>query len=614
VNGRFSISGTLDSSGTKLSPKNKIKHMKNILLKHTGFTFILLLSQLVLAQKKQEKMRTEEVNVVKSYTPTISDAFKIKETPSLNEEGTTAKETVKYSIFSFPVASTFTPSKGSAEDVDKEEIGRFYKSYATFGGGNYGTLNAELFATQDLNNEEYVAGMFRHLSSQGGVKGVDLENSFYDTSLDVTYGAEAKELSWNINLGYQNQIYNWYGLPMSFMNNLSQTNRDILIWSIEPKQSYNTISLDSKVEFNESILEASSFKFAHFSDAFGSSENRFYAKPSFKFTAFGKEIKLNAIVDYLGGKFEHNFSQTNVKPLEYGYTNFGLSPSYEMEKDNWTMHLGLGLYYSLDTKNNNNQLFLYPQVTASHKIVGDLMVFYAGAEGGLDQNSYLDFVNENPFLSPTLQIAPTNKKYDVYAGLKGKLADNVSYNIRGSFLDENNKAMFKSNDFSSEVSNQPYAFGNSLHIVYDNVKTVRIFGELKADITEAISFSANGTLSVYNTKIQEEAWNLPAIQLNANVDYTINSKWYAGADVFFVGSRKDLQINNDLVYVYPPTYIPTTLKSYIDLNAHVGFKYSERLTAFLKANNIANQAYQKWMNYPVQGFQVVLGANYKFDF
>jgi hypothetical protein len=53
--------------------------------------------------------------------------------------------------------------------------------------------------------------------------------------------------------------------------------------------------LDSKIEFNESILEASSFKFAHFSDAFGSSENRFYAKPSFKFTAFGKEIKLNAI-------------------------------------------------------------------------------------------------------------------------------------------------------------------------------------------------------------------------------------------------------------------------------------------------------------------------------
>lgn len=590
--------------------------MRKNSLKYIVFVLSLVLSPFALAQKKQEKMRTEEVNVVKSYTPTISDAFKIKETPALNEEGTAIKETVKYSVFSFPVASTFTPSKGSAEDVDKEEIGRFYKSYATLGGGNYGTLNAELFATQDLNNEEYVAGMFRHLSSQGGIKGVDLENSFYDTSLDVTYGVEAKELSWNINLGYQNQVYNWYGLPIPFMNVLTPTNRDILIWSIEPKQSYNTITLDSKIEFNESILEASSFKFAHFSDAFGSSENRFYAKPSFQFAAFGKEIQLNAIVDYLGGHFDHNFTRTNSEPLKYGFTNFGISPSYEMEKDNWTMHLGLGLYYSLDTK-NSNQLFVYPQITASHKVVGDLMIFYAGAEGGLDQNSYLDFVNENPFLSPTLQIAPTNKKYDVFAGLKGKLAATISYNIRGSFLDENNKALFKSNDFSSDVSNQPYAFGNSLNLVYDNVKTVRFFGELKADITEVISFGANGTLSFYNTKTQAEAWNLPAIQLNANVDYTINSKWYAGADVFFVGSRKDMQINNDLAYVqiYPPVHFaPTTLKSYIDLNAHVGYKHSERLTGFLKANNIANQSYQKWLNYPVQGFQVILGANYKFDF
>lgn len=583
-------------------------------LKYTVLALSLAWSSLALAQKKQDKMRTEEVNVVKSYTPTISDAFKIKETPALNEEGTSAKETVKYIIFSFPVASTFTPSKGGAENVDKEEIGRFYKSYATFGGGNFGTLNAELFATQDLNSEEYVAGMLRHLSSQGGIKGVALDNSFYDTSLDLTYGAEAKELSWNINLGYQNQIYHWYGLPTNFMDALTPTIHDIIVAGINPKQSYNTITLDSKIEFDESILEASSFKFAHFSDAFGSSENRFYAKPSFQFTAFGKQIKLNAIVDYLGGKFENNYTRTNSEPLEYGYTNFGLSPSYELEKDNWTLHLGLGLYYSLDTKNSNNKLFWYPQVTASHKIVGDLMIFYTGAEGGLDQNSYLNFVDENPFLSPTLQIAPTNKKYDVFAGLKGKLADNISYNIRGSFLDENNKALFKSNDFSANFNNQPYAYGNSLQVVYDNVKTVRFFGELKADITEAIHFGANGTFSVYNTKTQAEAWNLPAIQLNVNLDYTINTKWYAGADVFFVGSRKDLQINTDLITFLPLTYVPTTLKSYIDLNAHVGYKHSERLTAFLKANNIANQAYQKWLNYPVQGFQVVLGANYKFDF
>ena len=29
---------------------------------------------------------------------------------------------------------------------------------------------------------------------------------------------------------------------------------------------------------------------------------------------------------------------------------------------------------------------------------------------------------------------------------------------------------------------------------------------------------------------------------------------------------------------------------------------------------MTNKSYQKWMNYPVQGFQVIVGANYKFDF
>jgi hypothetical protein len=39
------------------------------------------------------------------------------------------------------------------------------------------------------------------------------------------------------------------------------------------------------------------------------------------------------------------------------------------------------------------------------------MIFYAGAEGDLRQNQ--DFVEVNPFLSPTLMIAPTDQQYDV---------------------------------------------------------------------------------------------------------------------------------------------------------------------------------------------------------
>ena len=36
----------------------------------------------------------------------------------------------------------------------------------------------------------------------------------YNTSLDVTYGTRDRDMSWNVDLGVKNQIYNWYGLPV----------------------------------------------------------------------------------------------------------------------------------------------------------------------------------------------------------------------------------------------------------------------------------------------------------------------------------------------------------------------------------------------------------------
>ena len=562
---------------------------------------VVFLFQFSFAQKK-EQIGTETVNVVKPYTPKISDAFKVKEIPELNEEANAKKETIKYTIFSFPVASTFTPSKGKAEGVEKEKPTQLFKNYATFGVGNYGTFIGELFVNHDLNNTDYVGGMFRHHSSEGGIKNVALENRFFDTSLDLMYGSNQKDVSYNVDLGYQNQIYNWYGLPANFDSTL--------INGINPQQTYGTISLGGNVTLNESILNKASLKYNHFSDASGSSENRFYAKPTVEFDVMDSAVKTNIIVDYVGGSFKNNYLNTNTTRVKYGFTNFGIIPSFVMQEDDWTLNIGAGLFYSLDNVNSNNKFLVYPKINASYKVVGDLMIFYAGAEGNLEQNSYMNFVNDNPFLSPTLNIAPTDKQYDIFAGLKGKLANNVSYNLRASYVNERNKALFRSNDYNENPGNNDYAYGNSFQVVYDDMKTVSLYGELKADFSKAVSFGINGTFSSYTNDFQQEAWNLPTIKINSNLDFNITEKWFAGANVFYVGERKDFQINTD----FAANAAPVTLKSYFDVNANVGYKYSDRLTAFARANNITNNAYQKWLNYPVQGFQLVLGANYKFDF
>jgi hypothetical protein len=576
----------------------------------TIILILLFVFQLSFAQKKEETIGTETVNVVKPYSPTISDAFKVKETPSLDDSGNQAKETIKYSILSVPVASTFTPSKGKAAGVDKSKQERLFNNYATLGVGNYGTLNAELFVTQDLGNNDYVAGMFRHHSSQGGIKDVFLNDEFYDTALNVGYGQNNRDMSWNIDLGYQNQIYNWYGLPVDFGSTLLPQDRFILIDKINPNHSYNTISLGGNIDFTDGIFSKVATRFTHFSDSFSSSENRFYVKPTFKVDVMDQSINTNVIIDHVSGSFENNYFQNSGQPIKYSLTNFGVEPSFVVNENDWTLELGAGLYYGLDSENSGNKFYIYPKVNASYKLVGDLMIFYTGVNGGLNQNSYADFVTENPFLSPTLNMRPSSTQYNVFAGLKGKLANNVSYNLTGSYLNEKDKALFKSNDYTEDITNQNYAYGNSFGVIYEDIRTFRFYGELKADFSENVTFGINGTFNSYKTDGQLEAWNLPTMKLSSSLDVNITKQWYAGLNVFYVGERKDMQSNLDLAT--EPTVI--SLKSYFDANAHLGYKFSDRLTFFLKLNNIGNQAYEKWLNYPVQGFQVLGGANYKFDF
>jgi hypothetical protein len=571
-------------------------------LKYILVTAVIGLTQFSFAQKKDDNIGTEVVNVVKPYTPSISDAFKVKETPTLDDEETSKKENIQYNIFSFPVASTFAPAKGRAASVDKSAEEKIFSNYLTLGAGNYGTVNAELFVTENVSNTDYFGGMLRHSSTQGGIDGVQLDDKMMNTSLDLTYGSRAKGLSWNADLGYKNQIYNWYGIFPLF--------DEATINGIDEQQTYHTLYLGGRLGL-DNVLKESSVKFSRFWDAFGSAENRFVAKPSLEFDIVEQKIKADFVLDYISGSFDQTYNGGGS--YKYGFTNVGFQPSIKINKGDLSLNAGVGFFYSAAQEEGESKFFIYPQVTGAFKVVGDLMIFYAGIEGTLHQNSYHDFVQENFFVSPTLGIAPTDQKYDIYAGLKGKLASSVSYNIRGSYKNEEGKGLFKSNGYEEGVGFEGYHYGNSFNVVYDRLKTISFFGELKADFSKNVSFGINGTFSSFSTDVEEEAWNLPAIKLATTLDVNITDKWYAGSSLFFVGERKDFAHFASITLPVPVDEV-VTLKSYFDLNAHVGYKFSERLTFFLKGNNLANQDYQKWLNYPVQGLQVLGGASYKFDF
>ena len=160
------------------------------------------------------------------------------------------------------------------------------------------------------------------------------------------------------------------------------------------------------------------------------------------------------------------------------------------------------------------------------------------------------------------------------------------------------------------LDGEPYTNGNSFDVVYDDVKTLALAAELNVDVNRNFRLGINAEFLNYNTDDQAEAWNLPNMTASLNADYQITEKWYSGANLFFVGERKDENRSLSLTFVDPIV----TLDSYFDANAHVGYRFNDQLSAFVKGSNLLNNNYQKWMDYNVQGVQVLGGVTYKFDF
>ncbi|MGB1211355.1 MAG: TonB-dependent receptor [Lacinutrix venerupis] len=563
---------------------------------------IVLATTLTFAQEReQDTLNPDVINVIKPYTPTISDAFKVKEVPTLDDEETSTKKEVKYNIFSFPVASTFTPAKGKAAVVDKAKKVKLFDNYATLGVGTYTTILGEVYLNHEINSGENISAHLSHHSSAGGIDDVLTNDDFLDSKIDLSYSQLNNDFNWTVAGGFGMQSFNWYGLQQPLFNQVTANSLDV-------GHNYTNAHITGEVNIEDGIFKGANVLFRRFGDNQGSGENRFKLSGTADLYISDEIVSTEVSLDYLGGNFENNYA--NTAEVNYSNIQVGIAPTYQLKRDDLTVDLGVILTYLNNTEASKSSFFIYPNISASYRLVDEYIVAFGGVKGGLIQNSYYNFADQNPFVSPTLFIVPTDQQYNAYAGLKGKLSNTLGYAVSGSYKSEKNKALHTNNPLTAV---QDYTYGNSFGITYDDVTTLAFTGELSADVNRNFTLGIKGEYFVYNTKNEAEAWNLPDIKASLFMDYQINEHWFTGASMFFVGERKD--VFSDLrttVISNEPTML--SLDSYFDANAHVGYHVNDRISVFVKGNNLIGENYTKWQNTPVQGIQFLAGGTYKFDF
>ncbi|WP_097440783.1 TonB-dependent receptor domain-containing protein [Sediminicola luteus] len=559
--------------------------------------------------QEDDPIGTQTVNVVKAYSPTVGDAVKIKSTPQVGDSVTLQKKPVQYSIFSVPVASTFTPAKGKASGVKKRRPEKQYDSYASVGLGNYNNALVDFYTSAAIDRDSRLDVGLNHHSSRGAVDGVVLDNDFYNTSLNAAYARQDRYMGWGIEGGFTHKIYHWYGV-------LDDTFPEGTLDGVSGKQSYYNAQLGGNLKWDDAVIKEGKVLLRRFWDGSESGENRAMIAPVFELPIADELFTIEVKADYVGGQMGANSlnASENLGTVDYHAMQFGVSPGITILRDELTLNLGAKLLYGDDSFGESGGFYIYPDITASFRISGDNVIAYGGLQGDLEQNSYFDYVNENPYVSPTLTMSPTDRQYLGYAGLKGQLLPNLSYDVRGSYSAENRKPLFLLNP--TNAFRQPaeeYTFGNSFQVFYDDVRTFGVRGALSLDVARDFTLGAQVDYNTYDTETDNPAWNLPEIQAKVWFDYQMGEQWFFGGQLFYVGERDDLEavvVESGNPAEFPANII--TLDAYLDANLHAGYRFNNQLSIFVKGSNLAGD-YQKWARFPTQGLQVLAGATYKFD-
>ena len=561
-------------------------------------TSLCLLSFSLSAQTEKDSINTEIINVVSSYKPTISDAFKSKDQPVI-ERSDTEKQQLEYHIVSKPIRSVFKPNPGGYRSAKLENKANRYNNYLKLGLGNYGTPLVDGFLYKQKEEHEVQFFLYNR-SSSGGIDGLQLDDNYLTTKLALDYKNTQQNFNWEAGVGYNRDIINWYGIPFEY--------DQIVIDGTEEKQTYNQFILNGAIHFNQGHFKDIRASMSSFSDGFDSSEMDLKFGTTIEFPLRSNKIVTAVNLDILNGNFKNDYN--NTTEINYGYFRFGTAAIYPIQKENMFFSIGAKVIFNSDLENDTSKFYIYPDLKIDFVVVDEIFNIYGGINGGLNQNSYRSITRLNPFVSPTLLIKPTDNSFTAYTGLKGKLSSRIDYTIKASYSTENDKLLFRSNQNQTDgttVVTQGYTAGNSFYTLYDNVSTFGLFGQINAEFSDQLAAGASLQINSYAMDTEAEAWNLPPYIAMLYASYSYK-KWSTKAELFSKGKRQELQVDSNL------TELPIELDAFLDLNLSTHYKINSKWNAFLDLNNILNSNYEVYTQYQVQGFQVMIGATYHFDF
>ncbi len=528
------------------------------------------------AQAQKDTSKTQAIDITSSFKPVLRNAVKINFSGS-QLTADTSRPVLGYTIPSQNLFYAYQPISlkplALAQDTNLYLGGRNYLK------AGFGTFNTPYLAAA-VGFGDGKTSLVNLSASYIGSKGTDIEYQDYNmlevkgtgsyfTGKNEVYGGATVSLNNYYLYGYNKTLYNYS------KSDVRQQFQDISLSG----GVRNIVANEAEISYNPNL------QLSFFTNKDKLSETSIVLDVP-------AEKRINdEIIFKLGAKGDFtNYATKNGMPADFKFANniLQVSPAVEYATPLINLHAGITPTWS------NGEFTWLPDVYAEVKLQEKVFLVQAGWVGRYVKNTFRNLSAINPYLaSLTLQL--NTKEIEYYGGIKATLGNHFNFNAKAGWITYRDFALFINDTATDE---------KSFKIVYEpKAKNLRLHGDVSYINQDKFTLTAGVTFNGYTGfNVNNKAWH------TVPMEFTGSLKWWAFEKLLL---KSDLYFFNGGNYV-TKTSSSRSLTGGTDLSAGAEYKINKQFSAWVNANNILNDKYERWHNYQVYGLNLTAGVLINF--
>ncbi len=537
-------------------------------------------------KKAEEKVVTEEIEVVRPYKPVLAEAVKLRRSPDLNDVKT-YKAKFNYSLTDRKLDLNSDINKLQAQQVTDEKKADLINNYIKGGFGSAKTIFGEAYINIGDDPALQAGAFFQHFSQSGKLN----KQQFNQEKLSAFGRSISDQYTLNGKITFQKNGLYFYGIDPNNPSNNLNPERQVLNYFEAEGEIVNKFNDDPNA-----LSYAAKVNGYLWSDKFNANEN---------------SVVLNGYLNKrissfnLGLAVSTEFGSTKDSLTSIGNNLVKLNPYIRLQANGIRINAGLNFVQEFGAFSSTR---IFPAVTADFTLIPDYLQIFGEVKGDVTRSSLKQFTDENPFLNSNINIRNSFEKLSISAGIKGTGGPGFGYKARFYHKTIEDMPLFVNNFYKT----------NKFDVIYDygTMKLIGLEGELSVQVSDILKWTGRVNFDDYSPAAESQSWYKPLLRVSSDLLFSVTKELTLNASVVIQDDSKAKLYTtapaNPYLVPIPSQEIVTNVKGFVDLGVGASYKINNKFSAFVKTNNLLNTTYSRYLYYETIGLNVYGGISYSF--